>query len=64
MPRACWLLFWPRVGAYVVAAGLVGLILDLIVAGGYLDAALSDVGLCLGALALARLSLGEKQTTP
>ena len=57
-------LFRPRVGAYVVAVGLVGIIVDLVAAGGYLDAALRNVGLGLGALALARLSLGEKQTTP
>ena len=50
-------LFRPRLGAYVVAAWLVGIVLNLILTGGYLDIALRDVGLCLGALALARLSL-------
>jgi hypothetical protein len=50
-------LFRPRVGAYVVAAWLVSIVLNLILAGGYLDVALRDVGLCIGALALARLSL-------
>lgn len=50
-------LFRPRIGAYVVAAWLVGIVVNLILVGGYLDVALRDVGLCLGALALARLSL-------
>ena len=50
-------LFRPRLGAYVVAAWLVGIVVNLILTGGYLDIALRDVGLCLGALALARLSL-------
>jgi len=58
-------LFRPRVGAYVVAAWLVGIMINLIVTGGYLDVALRDLGLCLGALALARLSLEqEKRTAP
>lgn len=52
-------LFRPRVGAYVVAAWLVGIMINLILTGGYLDIALRDFGLCLGALALARLSLEQ-----
>jgi hypothetical protein len=47
----------PRVGAYVVAAWLAGIIVNLIMRGGYLDVALRDFGLSLGALALGRLSL-------
>lgn len=47
----------PRIGAYVVAAWLVAIIIDLLMVGGYLDVALRDLGLCLGALALARLSI-------
>ena len=46
----------PRIGAYVVAAWLVGIIVNLLLVGGYLDIALRDFGLCLGALALGRLS--------
>jgi hypothetical protein len=46
----------PRVGAYIVALWLVGIMVDLVLAGGYLDVALRDLGLFLGALALARLS--------
>lgn len=46
----------PRVGAYVVAAWLVGIILNLLLLGSFFDVALRDFGLCLGALALGRLS--------
>ena len=45
----------PRLFAYVVAAWLVGIILNLLLTG-YYDVALRDLGLALGALALARLS--------
>ena len=47
----------PRIGAYVVAAWLVAIIGNLFLLGGYFDVALRDFGLCLGALALGRLSL-------
>lgn len=46
----------PRIGAYVVAAWLLGIILNLLILPGYFDVALRDFGLFLGALALARLS--------
>jgi hypothetical protein len=46
----------PRIGAYVVAAWLVGIIVNLLLWGGYYDIALRDFGLFLGALALGRLS--------
>jgi hypothetical protein len=46
----------PRIGAYVVAAWLLGIIVNLVLAGGFLDVALRDFGLFLGALALGRLS--------
>jgi hypothetical protein len=46
----------PRIGAYVVAAWLAGVIVNLLLVGGYYDVALRDFGLFLGALALARLS--------
>ena len=47
----------PRIGAYVVAAWLVGIMLDLVLRGHALDIVLRDFGLCLGALALARMSV-------
>lgn len=46
----------PRYGAYVVAAWLAGIILDLLTYSGYYDVALRDFGLLLGALTLARLA--------
>jgi hypothetical protein len=46
----------PQIGAYVVAAWLAGIVLNLLVLPGYFDIALRDFGLMLGALALARLS--------
>jgi hypothetical protein len=48
--------FRPRIGAYVVALWLWGIILNLLLIPGYYDIALRDFGLSLGALALARLS--------
>jgi hypothetical protein len=48
--------FAPRYGAYLVAAWLGGIIVDLLTYRGYYDIALRDFGLMLGALALARLS--------
>jgi uncharacterized membrane protein YphA (DoxX/SURF4 family) len=46
----------PRIFAYVVAAWLAGIILNLLLLGDYYDVALRDLGLMLGALALGRLS--------
>jgi len=46
----------PRIGAYVVAAWLAGIIVNLFALGSGYDVALRDFGLLLGALALGRLS--------
>ena len=46
----------PRIFAYVVAAWLLLIIIDLLMVPGYFDIALRDFGLLLGAIALARLS--------
>jgi hypothetical protein len=46
----------PRIGGYVVAAWLAGIILNLLLLGNYYDVALRDVGLLVAALALARLA--------
>jgi hypothetical protein len=46
----------PRIGGYVVAVWLWGIILNLLLIPGYYDVALRDFGLSLAALALARLS--------
>jgi hypothetical protein len=46
----------PKIFAYVVAAWLVLIIVNLLMIPGYYDVALRDLGLALGALALGRLS--------
>jgi uncharacterized membrane protein YphA (DoxX/SURF4 family) len=46
----------PRYGAYVVAAWLAGIVVNLLTYSGYYDVALRDFGLMLGALTLARLA--------
>src|SRR5205809_7394735 len=46
----------PRIFAYVVAAWLAVIIINLLLIPGYFDIALRDFGLFLAALALARLS--------
>jgi hypothetical protein len=46
----------PRIGGYVVALWLWGIILNLLLLQNYYDVALRDFGLSLGALALARLA--------
>jgi hypothetical protein len=54
----------PRIGAYVVAAWLAGIILNLLLLGHGYDIALRDFGLFLGALALGRLSQLHDRATP
>ena len=46
----------PRFGGYLVAAWLLGIIVNLLSIGGYGDVALRDFGLLLAALTLARLA--------
>ena len=46
----------PKIFAYVVAAWLALIIVNLLLIPGYFDVALRDLGLLLGALALGRLS--------
>jgi len=46
----------PRVGGYVVALWLAGIIVDLLTLGDFYDVALRDFGLFVAALALARLA--------
>ena len=47
----------PRFGGLLVAGWLGGIIVNLVVVGGYGDIALRDFGLLLGALTLARLAV-------
>jgi hypothetical protein len=58
----------PRFGGLLVAGWLGGIIVSLLLVGGYADIALRDFGLLLGALTLFRLasdpSFRERPTTP
>ncbi|HKR50135.1 MAG TPA: hypothetical protein VJT72_11235 [Pseudonocardiaceae bacterium] len=47
----------PRFGAWLVAAWLAGIIINLLTFPGYFDIALRDFGLLVGAVALARLAI-------
>jgi hypothetical protein len=46
----------PRFGSYLVAAWLLGIIVNLLLIPGFYDIALRDFGLFLAAIALGRLS--------
>jgi uncharacterized membrane protein YphA (DoxX/SURF4 family) len=50
----------PRIGGLVVAGWLAGIIVNLLILGGYGDIALRDFGLLIGALALNRLATPER----
>lgn len=52
----------PRIGGYVAAAWLGGIIVNLTIVGGYGDIALRDFGLLIGALALARLATADERS--
>ncbi len=52
----------PKVGGYLVAAWLAGIITNLLLLGGHYDVALRDFGLLLAALALARLATAFQPT--
>jgi hypothetical protein len=53
----------PRFGSLLVAGWLGGIIVNLLLVGGYGDVALRDFGLMLGALTLARLAWSEAGST-
>ena len=50
----------PRFGGLLVAGWLGGIIVSLLLVGGYGDIALRDFGLLVGALALARLAVAQR----
>ena len=50
----------PRIGAYVVALWLAGIIVNLLTVPGFYDVALRDFGLLVGALALGRLAEAQR----
>src|SRR5579864_4888805 len=47
---------WPKFGGWLVAIWLAGIIVNLVTYPGFFDIALRDLGLLLGAVALARLA--------
>ena len=53
--------FSPRFGGLLVAGWLAGIILNLLLVGGYGDIALRDFGLLVGALCLSRLASAERK---
>ena len=52
----------PKIGGYLVAAWLAGIITNLLLLGDHYDVALRDFGLLLAALALARLAIAFQPT--
>ena len=54
----------PRFGGLLVAGWLAGIIVSLLLVGGYGDIALRDFGLLLGALALNRLAVAYSNRSP
>ena len=50
----------PRIGGYVVALWLAGIIVNLLTGPGFYDVALRDFGLLIGALALGRLADAQR----
>jgi uncharacterized membrane protein YphA (DoxX/SURF4 family) len=53
--------FRPRIGSLVVAAWLLGIIVNLLILGNFYDVALRDFGLLVGALALNRLATAVRK---
>jgi uncharacterized membrane protein YphA (DoxX/SURF4 family) len=47
---------WTKLGAYLASAWLLLMAINLVMTGQYRDIALRDLGLCLGAFALAKLT--------
>jgi hypothetical protein len=52
----------PRFGGWLVAAWLLGIIVNLLTIPGFYDVALRDFGLLVGAVALARLAVAYSPT--
>jgi hypothetical protein len=55
--------FMPMIGAWIVGLWLCGIIVNLLSIPGYFDIALRDLGLALGAFALARLAAQYDRST-
>ena len=52
---------YTRLGAYIVSAWLVGIAVNLLTTGHYLDVAVRDLVMALGAFTLARLAVARAQ---
>lgn len=55
---------WTRLGAYIAAAWLLGIALNLITMGTFLDVAVRDLLLALAAFTLAQLTRARQSTAP
>ena len=53
---------WPRLGAYIASLWLLLIAINLVTTGQYLDIALRDIGLCLCAFGLAKLTEAMSRT--
>jgi uncharacterized membrane protein YphA (DoxX/SURF4 family) len=53
---------WPRLGAYIASIWLLLIAINLIMTGQYLDIALRDIGLCLSAFGLGKLTEARART--
>ena len=47
---------WTRIGAYIASVWLLLIAINLVMIGHYFDIALRDIGLCLSAFGLAKLT--------
>ncbi len=47
---------WPRIGGYIVAVWLAGIAVNLLISGQYLDVAVRDLVMAIGAFSLAKVS--------
>lgn len=46
----------PQIGGYIVAAWLIGIAINMLVSGQYLDVAVRDLAMAIGAFSLAKVS--------
>jgi len=53
---------WPRLGAYIASLWLLLIAINLVMTGQYFDIALRDIGLCLCAFGLAKLTEAMART--
>jgi hypothetical protein len=54
---------WTRIGAYIASVWLLLIAINLVTTGHYFDIALRDIGLCLSAFGLAKLTAARAVMT-